>query len=143
MNIEVVRKTFTDHSSIGSLYIDGRWQCYTLEDVDRQIQAAGFIEWNANLKIEKQTAIPYGTYELIINFSNRFNKEMPLLIGVPDFSGVRIHSGNTEEDTEGCILVGKFKNPNEINGSRDAFAELMKILKPACKKEKILITVRC
>jgi hypothetical protein len=80
--------------TIGKMYIDGIDTCYTLEDVVREE------------KIYGETAIPTGTYKVIINFSNRFQQLMPLLLDVPEFEGVRIHPGNTDKDTHGCILVG-------------------------------------
>jgi len=95
MKIEVKRIHRTEKSTIGEMYVDGVFQCYTLEDKEREV------------KIKSETAIPKGTYDVIINMSNRFKKEMPLLLKVPNFEGVRIHSGNTNHDTEGCILVGK------------------------------------
>lgn len=82
---------------IGELTIDGVHQCFTLEDKVRE------------KKIFGKTAIPPGRYEVTVSFSNHFQKKLPLLMNVPNFEGVRIHSGNTAKDTEGCILVGMTK----------------------------------
>ena len=106
MILELKRKIFTDDSTIGELSIDGKFVCYTLEDKVRDV------------KIKNVTAIPYGKYELAITFSNRFQQYMPLLLNVPGFEGVRIHSGNKSADTEGCILVGSSKSLNFIGSSR-------------------------
>jgi hypothetical protein len=143
MNITLTRKHFSEKSTVGDLFINDKWFCYTLEDVDRQRQ--GFetiLPWSSSLKIPRETAIPRGEYEIIVNVSNRFKKSMPLLLNVPDFLGVRIHSGNTAEHTEGCILVGKFKNPDMITGSRDAFKDLFKVIESTLKKEKIFILIK-
>jgi hypothetical protein len=108
-NITLKRTIFNKNNTIGELYgINNEFLCYTLEDIIRDI------------KISKVTAIPYGEYKLIFTYSNRFKKEMLQLLNVPNFDGVRIHSGNTEKDTEGCVLVGnKYnKKTNSILESR-------------------------
>jgi hypothetical protein len=112
MKIEIKRLHRTDNSTIGELFIDGNFECYTLEDKEREI------------KIKSETAIPKGTYEIIINQSNRFKRLLPLLLNVTNFEGVRIHSGNSNHDTEGCILVGKTRSEDFIGQSRTAFDSL-------------------
>lgn len=112
MHIQIVRRPSTDKCTIGTLSVDGVFQCYTLEDVVRPV------------KIKNETAIPAGEYQVVINFSNRFQKLLPQILNVPGFEGVRIHSGNTDADTEGCILVGEIVANNKILNSRSAFARL-------------------
>ena len=132
MKIEVIRHTFTGRSTIGSLYIDKKFECYTLEDVVR-----------TGPKVHGQTAIPEGTYEVQITFSPRFKRDLPLLLNVPNFEGVRLHSGNRAEETEGCILVGRAVLPHEVRGSRAAFDGLYgKLLAAWFRKEPMDITVR-
>lgn len=114
MKIVVVRDTFTENSTIGKMLIDGAFFCYTLEDTIRDVKIAG------------ETAIPYGTYKVIVNMSNRFQRMMPLLLNVPNFEGVRIHNGNTKEHTNGCILVGSTKSKDFIGNSKSTFNALMK-----------------
>jgi len=126
MQITVKRLHKTDTSTIGELSIDGLFQCYTLEDTERAV------------KIKGETAIPKGTYKVIINESNRFKRLLPLLLDVPNFEGVRIHSGNSNHDTEGCILVGQSRNKNYIGQSRKAFEKLFKKMQAA---EYITITI--
>lgn len=126
MKIEVKRLHRTDNSTIGELTIDGKFECYTLEDIERYV------------KIKGETAIPKGTYKVIINQSNRFKRLLPLLIGVPNFEGVRIHAGNSNHDTEGCILVGQNRSVDYITKSRKAFDSLFKKMQGA---KNITITI--
>jgi hypothetical protein len=125
MKIQIKRLYKTENSTIGEMTIDGKWECYTLEDVERDV------------KIKSETAISKGTYKVIINKSNRFKKLLPLLLNVPNFEGVRIHPGNTNHDTEGCILVGRTKSKDFIGQSRKAFESLFAKMKLA--KEITLI----
>jgi len=119
MVITIKRLYKTDVSVIGELLINGVFECFTLEDVERKV------------KIKGETAIPKGTYKIIINESNRFKRLLPLLLDVPGFEGVRIHSGNSNHDTEGCILVGQTRNKNYIGQSRKAFDKLFKKMQVA------------
>ena len=112
--------------TIGKLYIDGEYFCDTLEDAVRPE------------KIKNETAIPAGTYDVILNMSNRFKKILPLLLKVPNYEGVRIHSGNTKEDTSGCILVGENKVKGQVINSKQKMNELMKLL---IKESYISITI--
>lgn len=129
MILTLKRSNHTAKATIGSLFIDGAFECFTLEDVVRPVKIAG------------ETAIPAGRYEIIINFSNRFQRRMPLLLNVPNFDGVRIHTGNTDADTHGCILVGKHKAVNKITGSRSAYSALFKKLDKALKTEKAFLDI--
>lgn len=126
MKLEVKRLHRTKKSTIGELTIDGKFECYTLEDIERDV------------KIKGETAIPKGTYKVIINQSNRFKRLLPLLIGVPNFEGVRIHAGNSNHDTEGCILVGMNRSLDYITKSRKAFDSLFKKMQGA---KDITITI--
>jgi hypothetical protein len=126
MQITIKRLYKTNTSTIGELFIDGIFECFTLEDVERPV------------KIKNETAIPKGTYKVIINQSNRFKRLLPLLLNVPNFEGIRIHSGNSNHDTEGCILVGQTRNKNYIGQSRKAFNKLFKKMQGA---KNITITI--
>ena len=112
MEILIKRLHKTENSTIGELTIDGKFECFTLEDKERDV------------KIKGETAIPKGTYKVIINQSNRFKRLLPLLIDVKGFEGVRIHPGNSNHDTEGCILVGLNRSVDYITKSRKAFYAL-------------------
>jgi hypothetical protein len=140
MNIQVIRETFTSKSTIGKMYIGGRFFCYTLEDVDRDKNKDGDLNDPGEQKVYGQTAIPRGTYKVIVNMSNRFKVLMPLLLSVPGFEGIRVHNGNTSEHTHGCLLVGESKGKDFIGGSKMAFAKLMDILTKS--KEPITIVIK-
>ena len=99
MNLELQRKEFYPDRTIGGFYINGKFAYYSLEDTDRHLEDGG-------VKVPKETAIPRGKYKVIISYSNRFKRMMPQLLDVPQFTGIRIHSGNTPANTEGCVLLG-------------------------------------
>lgn len=125
-----------DEATIGDLYVDDTWECFTLEDVDRRLEVGG-------KKIYAETAIPRGKYDVIIDHSNHFNKLLPHILGVPQFEGVRIHSGNTADHTEGCILVGLSKvNDRFIGSSRAAFDRLFEKMEAAIEAgDKITLEI--
>src|SRR5690242_7467693 len=129
MELQVKRTDLTDESTIGWLWVNGEFEGYTLEDKVRLVKTPG------------KTAIPAEQYEVTINFSHRFGRPLPLLLNVPDFEGVRIHPGNTDADTEGCILVGDTKKPNFVGDSRLSFERLFGKLKTASATEKIFIEI--
>lgn len=144
MQINIIRTYFSDACTIGELSIEGsEFRCYTLEDCDRRLSSEDSLEHVKELKVYGKTAIPYGTYEVAITYSNRFKKFLPLLLNVKGFDGIRIHAGNTEEDTLGCVLVGEQKDVlnNRILNSRDAFNDFFKIIFDAAQFEKVFITI--
>ena len=129
MELNVKRTDLSENSTIGELSVDSQFECYTLEDTGRPV------------KIKGVTAIPAGRYEVIINYSQRFNRQLPLLLNVPDFEGVRIHPGNTAADTEGCILVGQTKSAGFVGQSGLAFEQLFGKLQAASVTGKIFIEI--
>ncbi|WON73498.1 DUF5675 family protein [Nitrosospira sp. Is2] len=129
MELRLDRTELLEHCTIGKLSINGQFECYTLEDKVRSVKIVGV------------TAIPSGTYEVVITDSARFGHPMPLLLNVPGFEGVRIHAGNKAEDTEGCILVGDTTGGDSISQSRPAFTRIFSKLKTASVNEKIFLEI--
>ena len=120
MKLTLYRYASQDGATLGQLFMDGLFECYTLEDVVR------------DHKIPGVTAIPFGTYQIDVTYSPRFQRYLPLLADVPGYIGVRIHPGNRAEDTEGCILVGtQTAGTNMISNSREAFNALYKKIRSA------------
>lgn len=102
MILRLIREPSSAGCTIGSLYVDGVWQCWTLEDQIREVEGVPVETW----KVKSQTAIPAGPYAVRVTQSVRFGRALPELVDVPGFTGIRIHPGNTDKDTEGCILCG-------------------------------------
>lgn len=128
-SFSISRRVFTDNSTIGDMYINGKFQCHTLEDTCRRI------------KVDGETAIPAGTYEVILSPSQRYQSIMPRLLDVPGFTGILIHPGNTKLDTRGCILVGETEYKDSIGGSKVAFNNLLPKLEEILKTEKLFLTI--
>lgn len=132
MEIKVKRFAFKETYTIGKLFINGEYYCDTLED---KVRPQG-------VKIFGETAIPAGVYNVTMSYSVRFKKYMPEIENVPNFQGIRIHSGNTDKDTHGCILVGKNTVIGKLTDSSVTFIPLMMQIEKALKrKEKVKIII--
>ncbi len=118
MDIEIKRIYKGAEYTIGRLSIDGKYFCDTLEDT---VRAPG-------VKVRGKTAVPAGRYRVVLDESPRFKRILPLLVDVPNFEGVRIHPGNTAEDTEGCLLVGFNQVKGKVVASRATFQKLFEKL---------------
>ncbi len=127
MRLSLQREPSENDATGGSLYVNGTWNCFTLEDVVRERPGAPVAQW----KVQNQTAIPAGSYKVTVDFSNRFQRNMLHILAVPGFDGIRIHAGNTAADTDGCILVGQQRTGNSISGSRDALKEFQPLVEAA------------
>lgn len=123
MKLRLLRQEESDNgkATIGSLFVNGMWECFTLEDKIRDV------------KIYGETCIPEGTYQVVVDMSARFRRLMPHILNVPHFDGIRIHSGNTDADTAGCILLGRIHRKGEdlIGESRLAYDAFFKKLQDA------------
>ena len=122
MDLALKRRWLTESSTLGELYVDGVRECFVLEDRYRP---------PPETKVRGASAIPCGRFEVRITWSSKFKQEMPLLIDVPNFSGVRIHPGNDARDTEGCLLPGRIRHGESVKESRLAYVELLAKLRGA------------
>lgn len=128
MELKIIRTKSNKEYTEGKLYINGVYFCDTLEDKDRGLLQTMTIDTIKTIKVYKETCIPYGKYRVVLSMSKRFGKVMPELLNVKGFTGIRMHSGNTIYDTEGCILVGIKSSNGIITNSRKTFNALMNIL---------------
>lgn len=140
MRITLIRIANRPTYCIGKLYIDGIYQCDVLEDTDRGLDDKMSEAEILKKKVKGQTAIPSGVYPVYITWSPKYKKPMPLIENVKGYSGIRIHSGNSSKDTEGCLLVGKNKEVGKVLESRKTYNELFNILNKT--DEKIIIDIQ-
>lgn len=110
MQIKVTRKIFNEDCTIGEMDIDDVFFAHTLEPTYRDIQG------DCSKKVFGKTAIEKGLYTVTVDYSNHFGKNLPHIMNVPCFEGVRIHGGNHASDTEGCILIGNNTNGVDFIG---------------------------
>lgn len=138
MKLTLERVKLGEDYTVGKLSVDGKFVCYTLEDKVREEDGVPVDKW----KVYAKTAIPKGTYSVSITMSNRFKTRLPLLANVPGFTGIRIHTGNSSKDTEGCILVGAGWDGKSgwISSSAVAFAQLLPLLESTTDPITITIT---
>jgi len=133
MEIKLVRGKANAVSVEGKLYVDGTFECYTVEDAPRSVKVYG------------KTGIPAGRYKIVITMSTRFGKRLPLLLDVPGFEGIRIHSGNSSKDTEGCIIVGAVNDRTDddwVGSSKVALNRLLpKIEDALAVREEVWIEI--
>lgn len=142
MELLVERKIKDNLTTIGDLSIDGCFECHTLEDKDRGLTNEMPLAQINQIKVATLTAIPTGRYEVAVNFSNRFQRMMPIIINVPGYCGVRIHWGNYAKDTDGCILLGKTESTDFIGNSVIEFNAFFEKLADALKTQKVFITIK-
>lgn len=122
MKLKLERKYKCLNYTIGHLYINDKYFCDTLEDKVRELK-------NIEDKIKHKTAIPEGIYEVVVTMSPKFKRLLPLLLNVPFFTGIRIHRGNNENDTSGCIIVGENKIKGKVINSTYYEEKLVELLK--------------
>jgi hypothetical protein len=152
MELKLIRKYKTKNYCIGHLYINGIYECDTLEDTDRGLTEDSPLSEIQSKKVYGETAIPTGTYKIDMNtVSPKFKDrswakfcggKLPRLIDVPGYSGVLIHVGNKPADTLGCILVGDNKIKGQVINSTSTFQELYSLmLKAKVAGEEITVTI--
>lgn len=130
MELVLRRKFKGTQYTIGDLSINGVLFCNVIEDVVRP----------NGVKVYGETAIPYGTYQVVMRYSPKYQKVLPLLLDVPNFTGIRIHSGNTQLDSLGCLIVGENKVKGRVINSRKTMEKLLKQF-DLHKGEKHTITI--
>lgn len=134
MKLKVERLWKKPGYTVGRLYVDGKFFCNTLEDTVRDL--------NRVRKIPGKTAIPYGEYKVVFNWSPKFGRNLPRLLNVPAFEGILIHPGNTADDSSGCILVGKNTEVGRLTESRYTSDKLNVLVEDAQRKgESITIEI--
>lgn len=125
----VVRVTSGENFTPGVMYLDNVRFCYTCEDEDRFLE--NVPDSIKEAKVYGKTAIPRGLYRLTVDFSPHFGKQLPLVNDVPGFSGIRIHGGNTAEDSLGCILAVKVRTANGIAQCADTVKRIIDAVESA------------
>ncbi len=139
MELLLIRRYKNDKYTIGHLYVDGDYYCDVLEDTDRGLSSDMSEEQIKKIKVYGKTAIPTGRYKVEVTYSPKFKRYLPILLNVKGFTGIRIHSGNTSEDTLGCLLVGYNKEKGKVLNSRVTSDKLTALLRNT--KEEIYITI--
>ena len=142
MEILIERFERTETSTISNCMIDGIFECYILEDTDRGLTKDMPLAVIKDQKVYGKTAIPAGRYEVVITYSERFKKPLPLLLGVPGYEGIRIHPGNTAENTLGCLLPGLEFKKDMVTESRAAFKDLFLKIQAASKRSKVFVEIK-
>jgi hypothetical protein len=131
MKLRLERLYYKEEYTIGKLYINDEYYCDTLEDKDRELNNDMSLADILNIKVYGRTAIPKGTYKVTITYSPKFKTNLPLINDVIGYSGIRIHQGNTHNNTSGCILVGENKIKGQLINSKNTLSKLLSILSNA------------
>lgn len=142
LNLKLERKWKKEKYTIGNLFINGVFFSNVLEDTVRGLRQDMTPEEIKKIKIHGQTAIPSGRYEIRVTLSARFRRQLPILLNVPGYAGVRIHPGNTDANTEGCLLPGKNDRVGQVSNSRATMAALQKQIEEAIyQNSKVYIEI--
>jgi hypothetical protein len=141
MELLLERKYPKNNYTIGNLYVNGKFYCNIIEDVVRDINKNGSFDCG-EFKISGHTAIPYGKYEIQVTYSPKFKRKLPLLLNVKHFEGIRIHRGNTEKDSSGCLIPGENTKRGMVLNSTKYELELTNLIESANKRgEKVIIEI--
>lgn len=154
--MEIVLKRIAKKAgyTIGKLYIEGEYFCDTLEPTWRNLLGIPLYPCQENKRLGRtscrkarkekgKTAIPEGRYPVVVSYSPRFHSWLPLLMNVPQFSGIRIHAGNTAADTDGCILPGKNLKAGRVENSRAWLRRFIgRFTEARSRDEAVFITIQ-
>ena len=130
MNLTLKRLNLTPNYTEGELYVNDVYFCKTLEDTNRDLNKNGQFD-NNEKKVYGETCIPYGKYKVILSYSPKFKRELPEILEVPDFQGIRIHRGNKISDTLGCVLCGEKVKNGYLSNSTPYEIKLVELFKQA------------
>lgn len=134
MKLRVERLWKKPAYTVGRLFVDEQFFCNTLEDTVRDL--------SNEKKVYGKTAIPYGEYKVVYNWSPKFGRNLPRLLNVPVFEGILIHPGNTADDSAGCILVGRNTEVGRLTESRYTSDKLNVLIEDAQRRgESITIEI--
>jgi hypothetical protein len=137
MIITLERKVFNKTSTEGNILIDGKWFCHVIEDVVRAEPG----KWKASCKVQNKTAIPYGTYPVLVTWSSRFKRQLTGIFNVPNFEGIRIHNGTTELSSAGCPIVSYKAIKGAVVNLKSAMNDLCDMVEAAQQKGKVIINI--
>lgn len=141
MQLELKRIALKPTYTIGKLYIDGNYYCDTIEDKVIDLNKNGKFDDGID-KVMHETAIPYGTFKVIVNYSPKFKRELPRLLNVPYFEGILIHNGVTQNNSSGCIIIGKNTEVGKVTNSHFYMSNLTALIKAEQDKgNPITITI--
>jgi len=141
MELTVKRTIKSANSTLSDFYIDGQRTYYGLEPVDRGLNEDMTLDEIKAAKIQNKTAIPTGRYRVTRAYSPKHGKDVPLVNDVKGFGGVEIHVGNFPKDTEGCLLLGTDRGPDEVINSKAAVeAFYQKFFSTVDNDEMVFIT---
>lgn len=142
MEILLVRNTFTNDYTEGKLFINGAYVCDAIEDADRGLDQSMSEDVILSKKVYGKTAIPTGRYKVIIDWSNKFQKNLIHILDVRGFEGIRCHSGNSAGDSYGCVICGVKKAQGWVGDSRKTYAVLHNMIEGALQRgEAVYITI--
>ena len=150
MKLTLKRRYTAQNYTIGTLSIDGVPFCDTLEPTDRGLKSSMTLQEIKANKVKGKTAIPTGIYHVDMNtvsprlknksYAKPYGGRVPRLQGVKGFDGVLIHPGNTADDTEGCILVGRNTEVGKLTDSKATYCKLFEMMDAV--NEHIIIEIR-
>ena len=142
MELRLKREYRNNNYCIDKLYINGKYFSDALEDPDRGLTDSMSLEEIKKVKIKGNTCIPYGTYNVTITYSPRFKRNLPLINNVKGFDGIRVHNGNTPQDSSGCVLLGFNKIKGQVIDSKVTVNKFIDIVQKALNKgEKVTIEI--
>lgn len=125
------RKWRKDTYTIGRLYVNGEFLCNTIEDVDRKLNQNMSATEIRKIRVAAETAIPTGTYAMRVTMSPKFKRELVEIVNVPAFSVIRIHRGNTADDSAGCVIVGENTSKGRLTNSTKYELQITEMVKKA------------